>query len=59
VKSVTPERKEIKEIRLFSSRADEKNLLDEAASPRDGGSVVLRALMVRAMRAFGGKALAV
>ena len=48
-----------KEIRLFSSRADEKSLLDEAASPRDGGSVGLRAVMVRAMRAFGGNALAV
>ena len=40
----------MKEIRLFSSRADEKSLLDEAASPRDGGSVGLRAVMVRAMR---------
>jgi len=49
----------VKEIRLFSSRADEKSLLDEAASPRDGGSVGLPAVMVRAMRAFGGNALAV
>ncbi len=48
-----------KEIRLFSSRADEKSLLDEAASSRDGGCVGLRAVMVRAMRAFGGNALAV
>ena len=48
-----------KEIRLFSSRADEKSLLDEAASPRDGGSVGLRAEIVRAMGAFGGNALAV
>ena len=29
---------ECKEIRLFSSRADEKRLLDEAASPREGGA---------------------